>query len=49
LTARREAAAVKENIVAAVVGLDEPEAFLAYDFSYRPGHIPRPPVILDNP
>jgi hypothetical protein len=38
LTARREAAAMKENIFAAVIRRDETEAFIADNLFYRTGH-----------
>jgi hypothetical protein len=38
LTARCEAAAMKKNVFAAVIGFDESEALLPHYFFYRPGH-----------
>lgn len=38
LTARREAAAVKEDVFAAIVRLDEAKAFLPHNFFYSSGH-----------
>ena len=49
MTARREAAAMKKNILAAVVGGDKTEAFLPHDLLYGSRHILSLPSNLGLP
>jgi hypothetical protein len=49
LDARREAAAMEKNIIAAVVGNDESKALISDNFFYRSGHITDTPFFLSKP